>query len=101
MGTTVTQQAQPTPSIVKQASPELMSQSASQKFVPKFPNVQLQQPCLHIPNTVSVDVGFEIMRASALSPGKPLSHRADVYINNGIVRPPPPTTSRIFRIIPR
>merc|ERR1711972_28844 len=95
--TAETQKAQPSRSVAQQVMSDPMPPPASQEWVPKDVAVQPQaQPCQFDPDKVSVDVGFEIMRASALSPVKPAMHRADVYISHGLVRPRPPTSSRIF-----
>lgn len=53
------------------------------------------------PDSSSVDVGFEIMRAMARLPHRHASCRADVHIVGGIVRPPPPSSSSVFRILPK
>eukprot|EP00931_Biecheleriopsis_adriatica_P107221 TRINITY_DN81568_c0_g1_i1.p1 TRINITY_DN81568_c0_g1~~TRINITY_DN81568_c0_g1_i1.p1 ORF type:complete len:345 (+),score=68.23 TRINITY_DN81568_c0_g1_i1:174-1208(+) len=47
-----------------------------------------------------VDVGFEIMRRSTAFRKSP-SCEAEVYIVDGIVRPKPPTSSHIFRVLPK
>mmetsp|Transcript_39577 Transcript_39577/g.88620 ORF Transcript_39577/g.88620 Transcript_39577/m.88620 type:complete len:321 (+) Transcript_39577:36-998(+) len=45
----------------------------------------------------SVDIGFEILRHSRMA----RSSDAPVYIFDGVVRPSPPTSSRVFRMLPK
>lgn len=48
----------------------------------------------------SVDIGFEILRRAGRSKSG-ASCQADVYVLGGIVRPAPPTSSHIFRMLPK
>lgn len=69
----------------------------------------MTQPAQPVPSYVpapssslcSVDVGFEIMRATGSRLAQPSCQQAEVYVLRGIVRPPLPTSSRIFRVLPR
>lgn len=82
--------------VSRMPAPLLKQEAAGRQPVGNLPGKNLSSDLTE----GSVDIGFEILRRAGRSKGV-ASCQAEIYVLGGIVRPAPPTSSHIFRMLPK